>query len=383
MACAERTVLFGAFDRHNLGDLLIAEVAASMLPQPFVFAGLVERDMTRYGGHMVKGISSLAFGADSTTRIFHCGGETLTCSNVQAAIMLLDPVEAGRIATRLETHPEQREDFASRITGTHCHAPYVLYRKDFPVNSKEIFHAVGGADLDLAEPALREEVYAKLSFADYVSVRDRVTLEHLRKAGIFAKLTPDPAVMTRELFGYRIACPEAAEILEGFTAGYIAIQFSADFDDDRTLCILAEQIDQVCDATGLGVVLFRAGAAPWHDNLACYQRLSSKMNARPLIFTSLDIWKICALISNSRLFCGSSLHGRIIANSFSVPAISLVQDGSPKKIGAYFETWEGKPGTFHAQGIASGILAALDSAPAACPTSIYRNEFAHALSACH
>ncbi|NNM81487.1 MAG: polysaccharide pyruvyl transferase family protein [Burkholderiales bacterium] len=383
MPCAERTVLFGAFDRHNLGDLLIAEVVASMLNHPCIFAGLVERDMTPFGGHMVTGISSLAFEPDSSTRLFQCGGEILTCSNSDAAIMLLDEEEAKRAAAWLEHHPEAGTEFSRSICGCDSLAPYVLSKRNFREETRLIFHAAGGADLDLAETALREEVYAKLSFADYVSVRDHVTQEHLRKAGIFSRLTPDPAVMTKELFADRIHFAEFDEIMEKFPGGYLSIQFSADFGDDRTLDILARELDLISRSTGLGIVLFRAGAAPWHDDPACYRRLCSKMKPAPMIFEILDIWKICGLIARSRLFCGSSLHGRIIANSFLIPAISLVRQESPKKIGAYFETWEGKPGTFSAQEIASGILEMLNETPAPCPTSIYRNEFTHALSACH
>lgn len=39
------TIVFGAFDRHNLGDLLFAHVAAALLPrdETVVFAGLAAR----------------------------------------------------------------------------------------------------------------------------------------------------------------------------------------------------------------------------------------------------------------------------------------------------------------------------------------------------
>lgn len=44
-------IFFGAFDRHNLGDLLLGKVAQALrFPRPVVFAGLAARDLTLLGG---------------------------------------------------------------------------------------------------------------------------------------------------------------------------------------------------------------------------------------------------------------------------------------------------------------------------------------------
>lgn len=45
------TLLFGAFDRHNFGDLLFAHIAATLLDgRPLLFAGLLARDLRAHGG---------------------------------------------------------------------------------------------------------------------------------------------------------------------------------------------------------------------------------------------------------------------------------------------------------------------------------------------
>ena len=48
-------ILFGAFDRHNFGDMLFPHVAAALLPdrEP-IFAGLAERDLRAEGGHRAR-----------------------------------------------------------------------------------------------------------------------------------------------------------------------------------------------------------------------------------------------------------------------------------------------------------------------------------------
>ena len=53
-----RTVVFGVFDRHNLGDLPFADIVAALLPgRDLVFAGITDRDLTAWGGHRVQALA--------------------------------------------------------------------------------------------------------------------------------------------------------------------------------------------------------------------------------------------------------------------------------------------------------------------------------------
>jgi hypothetical protein len=199
--------------------------------------------------------------------------------------------------------------------------------------------------LDKLPAAMRDEVVARLNEADTLSVRDRLTQSLLAQAGIPAPLVPDSAHRVAELFGERIAQHgkqgEPAQMRSHFPQGYLAVQFSADFADDATLRQLAAQLDAIGEQTGLGIVLFRAGAAPWHDDLAAYRRLAKFLRwPQCRVFESLNLWDICALLAQARAFCGSSLHGRIVALAFGVGGVSLMQDAQQtSKAGAYFSTW--------------------------------------------
>jgi hypothetical protein len=84
------TILFGAFDRHNFGDLLFPHILAAMLPgRRLRFAGLAESDMREYGGHEVEAIATLIdLCGENPVDIVHVGGELLTCDAWQAAVML-------------------------------------------------------------------------------------------------------------------------------------------------------------------------------------------------------------------------------------------------------------------------------------------------------
>lgn len=369
-------ILFGAFDRHNFGDLLFPHVAAALLSdQNLVFAGLANRDLRPYGGHAVRALASLAADwGQRTATLMHVGGEILGCSAWQAAVMLSTPEEARDAIAYLEARPQAKAQWVHSIVGSTALAPYTLSRTLFPNLTRVVYNAVGGADLNACDPAMRAEVVANLRAADDVSVRDQQTRRLLAGAGIRARLMPDPAVMVADLFAARIRQRaqegEVARMLRAFPQGYLAVQFSADFGDDATLAHIAAQLDQVAGTSGCGVVLFRAAAAPWHDDLACYQRAAARMHAPSVaIFESLNLWDICALIAHSRAYCGSSLHGRIVAMAFALPRINLrhpAATAQPGKQEAYAATWEapGVPRTVAVADIAQGIRQALALDPA-------------------
>lgn len=364
-------LLFGAFDRHNFGDLLFPHVAAALLGnRRLIFAGLAERDLTSHGGHRVAALARLAAEwGDRPVEILHVGGELLTCDAWQAAVMLAPPDEVQGIVARFESRPAARLAWAHDRLGVAALAPYTVARTLFPHATRIVYNAVGGVDFGACDPALRSEVLAKLSTADVVSVRDRQTLAQLDAAGMRAALVPDPAMMVADLFGTEIErhmrSGEVAQMRQAFPQGYLAVQFSADFGDDATLKEIAAQLDRMVADTGYGVVFFRAGAAPWHDDLDGYRHVAARMRpGATAILASIDLWDICALIAASRGYCGSSLHGRIVAMAYALPRINLIhpaQAGRPTKQAAFAATWEtaGMPLTVEADAIATGIHAAL------------------------
>lgn len=336
-------VLFGAFDRHNFGDLLFPHLLTALLPgRRFEFAGLAARDLRPFGGHCVTPLPA------QPTHLIHAGGELLTCTAWQAAVMLLDPSAATEAIARYDADPAAGAAWAARQLGTARTMPYVVGRDALAPGGKLIFNAVGGVEWNALSSAQRDDVKAALRQADWLSVRDHVTQAALRAEGIEAPLCPDPAVMVEACFGEAIRRHQrqgaVKAIGDAFPQGYLACQFSADFADDASLDALARGLSGVAASTGLGLALFRAGAAPWHDDPALYEKLQRRLPAGTAqLFPSLHLWDICALIAASRGTVGSSLHGRIVALAYGLPRVSLVlpqQGGRPDKRIAFAETWE-------------------------------------------
>ncbi len=257
------TVLFGAFDRHNFGDLLFPHVLEALLPgENIVCAGLAERDMRPWGGHRVRvwhALRNELKGAE--VHLLHAGGELLTCSAWPAAVMLLPPQDAQAHIAYLERYAQEQAVWVRSMTGDDALAPYVMSRSRWPELASVAFHAVGGVALPALPAPMRAEVLASVQSANQVSVRDQTTQAHLRAAGLSAELVPDATVRVAELFGHTIsqhaAQGEVLRLREGLPQGYLAVQFGAAFGDDATVATLAAQLDELAASTDLGMVLFR------------------------------------------------------------------------------------------------------------------------------
>lgn len=346
---AEPVILFGAYDRHNFGDLLLARVAERLVaPRPACFAGLADRDLTPWGGPRVEPIGRVAATwGGRRADLVHVGGELLACTAYQAAVMLQCPAVARAAITRYDADPPAARAWAARELGVDAAMPYLADPGMFRQPGTWVCNAVGGVDLANQPDAMRAEVAARLRQMTHVGVRDTVTCAALRNEGLEPACYPDPAVMTEVLFGADIERharrDEPARVRARHGNGYVAAQFGAGHGDDATLRALAEQLARLVAETGLGLVLFRAGAAPWHDDLEVYRRLRAMLpRSDTTLFESLHVWDICALLARAAVYCGTSLHGRIVAEAFAVPAVNLVDAGTldpPAKTVAYARTW--------------------------------------------
>jgi hypothetical protein len=369
------TIVFGAFDRHNLGDLLFAHVAAALLPrdEDVVFAGLAARDLRPVGGHDVQALHALRDDPRLRgARLLHAGGEILTCRAREAAVMLLDPADVDATLTWLDAHPGDEAAWRRAMLGTDDDLPYVVGRDAFRWLASVAFAGVGGVTLDALPHAARAAVLERVVGADALTVRDAVTQAQLHAAGVVASLMPDPAELVETLFGdairARVNEPAIAELRQAFPGGWLAVQLSTEFADDATLATVAEQLARVPDDTGLGIVLFRAGAAPWHDDAALLARLARRLPVRHVrLFDSLHLWDLCALLAHAHAGLCSSLHGALVARAFGVPALGLEppHPAQGRKLAAYVSTWHAldAPVLRHYDDIGARLREALASDP--------------------
>ncbi len=330
-------VLFGAFDRHTFGDLLLAEVAARRAaPRRCLFAGLRAADLRPCGGRRVQALAGLIAAwpqryGEAPIEVLHVGGEVLDTDAWEAAVMLLPVGEAAARIAALDGKPAARAAWAAAFLGCARRAPYVL---DAGRDGRRVtaFRAVGGVGLAARPPAFRREVGAALRSAQSVGVRERTTQAALAALGVVAALERDPVA-------------QAADVIAELAAGvprpagdYLAVQCAASFADDATLAALAGLLD----AQALPVQFFAAGLAPWHDDPAVYRRLAARLRVPATLVAAAGLGETCALLAGARGCVASSLHALLVAGAFGVPALGIeARPGGGAKLRAYADTWGG------------------------------------------
>ncbi|HJV24261.1 MAG TPA: polysaccharide pyruvyl transferase family protein [Aromatoleum sp.] len=348
---APRLILFGAFDRHNFGDLLLAHCAAAGEAREPVFAGLAARDLRANGGHHVIPISeAIARHGAEPAELVIVGGEILTTTAWEAAVMLQTPADAAQAIRLHDRNETARNDWARRTLQDPHPLPYVLNKDDLPTGWTVEFRAVGGVRFEALSPAARREAVRALAAADRVTVRDVVTQAALSRHGVRARLARDPASESARLFGPQL--PERIQLEKLAASGrpflrWIAVQTASQWGDDATLARIASRVASVAQREDCSVVLFCAGTAPWHDDLETLVRLAQHLRSQAAdvpvaVFKSTRVFDICALLAGAYRYVGTSLHGWIVANSFGVPSSCLVAHKGDKAA-AYLDTWHPQP----------------------------------------
>lgn len=167
-------ILFGAFDRHNFGDLLLARIAAAQAAahaprRPLLYAGLADRDLSVDGGMRVRPLDELAralgrrrgAGAQAPPPgLLQVGGEILDCGAYEAAIMLLSGDEARAAIARHDRDPAGRERWARQWLEVTRELPYLAPRHLFPAGTRIVHAGIGGVGLARRSAAARGEALA-------------------------------------------------------------------------------------------------------------------------------------------------------------------------------------------------------------------------------
>jgi hypothetical protein len=304
-------VLLGPHDRYNFGDLLFSKVLSRLLEQRagydasrILFGGLVPMNMTRYGGppqiFSMKQIQRMSQNDQlyGPYDIVYIGGEALGCSH-SCGVGMLPTLELRQLAMK-----EKIYDCAYLV-------PKKLLLPKQPHSNQTnyaIVNSMGGSSIGPCKTAVAS--------ADFKGYRDNETL------------TPDSAVMTKELFHRdiddisKVVSDELGSFFrEAQVSGrrYIAVQHKQIGADTRAL---AQSLDLVSRHMNVPVIFFAAGTAPNHDNFTIYYEISSLMEERSFVYRSEHALKVVALISGAEAVLGTSLHVRIMAFIHFKPRIT-------------------------------------------------------------
>ena len=295
----QKIVLFGAIGRHNFGDLLMAEVfeknlmnSCNITKFDVFFADILPRNMTKYGGREVAGITS--FMNDTTkTHVVHVGGETGGVCNVKCALRMFDPDP--NLSER-DTPEWEKFENTSKIA-------YIVKKSMFRNPGSFVTNTVGG---------YTKKADKILEDFDFVSTRDYL-------GTTMKTFAPDSVITIKKIFENEILAHKPTN----FSSKYIAVQFRR---RENQIAEIVHELLELVNTTNYGVVFFRAGSV--HDTLDSYEMIQKKLADVGVrnnihVFRGLDIWDITSIIANSELVIGTSLHVRIIAFAFAIPRVTF------------------------------------------------------------
>lgn len=319
-----KTILYGAFGRHNFGDMLFPYILKSLLKSNSIntdieYCDIAESDMRRDGGHNVKSITDF-FDYESELNLIQVGGHTANdCDSLG-----FFPHE---IKMKYTPFFQQKD----------INPSYILSKKTFNKPNVFVANAVGGFSVSGAD---------KLKKYDFVSFRSKFHYDQASRFGIECQFSPDCVVLLKHFYdktiSERTSTSEDINTLYNLHGNdYIAVQINQKLLNTH-LGKIIQDIKNVINETKLPLVFFCAGTASGHDSMNLYKQKFQNIlpNNMVYFFEGTNIWDICNVISNAKFVIGTSLHVRIVSTVCNVPRITLYSYNADNKAKEFIEQWD-------------------------------------------
>ena len=317
-----KTILHGAFGRHNFGDMLFPHIVHKLIKEnidesEIEFCDVISRDMTEFGGHNIKSIADF-IDYNEAVNVIHVGGEIGSCT-LRTALSMCNPLSS---INKIE---------ANKLNSLKLKLAYLLPKSLFKKSNKFITNSVSGR---------KRTAISLYKEYDFVGLRDKRSGRKARASGVHCNIVPDSAVMTRHFFGDTISARSSASKIKNLNEkigeDYIAVQLKQKYPDQRNS--LSPAMESIISKTNLPILFFCAGVAPGHDSLDLYkEKFKNLPTDKVHFFDGLNIWDICNVISNAKFVIGTSLHVRILSQQYCRPRVTF---GAMTKHMEFIKKWD-------------------------------------------
>jgi len=301
-----KVALFGAFERHNLGDWLMAwcfEKLSDGKFSPWVTASLTPMHALGHENHT----SFKDWHFQGGRSVLHVGGDILACTT-DIALAFSDQKEKTLGVGRF---------------------PYLLPSEGAGYTLEErILFGGGGTGLDKLsneDIAMLQETLEGME----LFVRDQWTVEQLEKNGIKAALAPCVVSLYPDL----VSPAKAAE--QPFVLVQVSDALLEAFSDSLVPVLegLSKQLED------RKIILVAAGLSKGHDSYWALEILHARLLKRGCdveVCFLANPHAVANLVSCSSMVISSSLHLQILAMAFSVPRVSI----ATLKGERYADSWD-------------------------------------------
>lgn len=342
----KKLLIIGAFDRYNYGDLLFPLIIEKQLDSygknfQYEYFGIVESDLSKEGGKPTLGLDAFyeqLADPEQKASVIIAGGEALgvTWNSLYASL--------NKAFQKIHRHHVRLSRFidlnrvARKMLKGKTTLPFVFDTTDFPGLNKVLLNSLGGSGLTKAFFTRYPFLQKKLQRADYLAVRDKLTVENLQQNKVQAHLFPDSAILMSEFYSLtqleEFITPGVAEYVQKYKGNYVFFQVNRKTTKGKEE-LLAAELDNIYQHDETQLCLCPIGKALNHDDDEALKALQEKLQCPSSYFDADNIWDIMYLIANAKAYVGTSLHGAITSMSYAVPHVGLVVE----KLDAYLDTW--------------------------------------------
>ena len=342
----EKILIIGAFDRYNYGDLLFPLIIEKQLNTygdkfQFEFFGLVDSDLSNEGGKPTQGLRSFYQACTNPAHqvtVIVAGGEALGVTWNSLLAALNKPFQqVHKRHVRLSRWVDLNW-IAKKILGGKTTLPLVFDKSDFPAVKNVILNSLGGSGVNKQLFDRFDMLKVKLEKADYLAVRDEVTVDNLAKNGVEAQLYPDCAILMSEFYPEdkleKMVSPSVLQYVKAKGGRYVFFQINQKTTVGKEASI-AKELDRLYKENQVEICLCPIGKALNHDDHIALMKVQKHLTSPFVYFDADNIWDIMLLIARSKTYIGTSLHGAITAMSYGVPHVGL----KVEKLDAYLKTW--------------------------------------------
>lgn len=324
------TLLIGAYERENFGDLLFLSQTESYLkstatlataPFPGAMKEFIDKDIIQYGR---------AIESNRPRAVWCAGGEVGGTSLKQAFKMSAVDHDVDRTAKLSLSDFHQ---FLRSNTGlSEFSSPYLprMSAHRHTHESVMIINSAGLSGLRRLIGSRRSEAWGAVREARFISVRDQDSSNLLRRHRVPHALAPDLV----HTLGLDESFRNAAE------PDLALVQVKAAVLERVGTETLAKALVESPALKPFRIRLFSAGSARGHDDSRLYEQVECRVRAMEprrdisISQTTRPLDK-AREIANSGLWIGTSLHGLIISSTFGIPRIGLHLE----KLIRYAKTW--------------------------------------------
>lgn len=330
---SEKIAVFGPHDRMNYGDFLfplMLDFAFSKLTQQdvqFNKYSLVSSDFTEIGAFKSKNYRQLKkdINHGKVNVLIVAGGESLQAKwdNLYSYI---NPIyDYFYKKTRIRKNRIFRNIPKFLLGGT-TENPFLIHKKDFKKNIKVIYNAVGNGH------NLSSNQIKRVKDSDLCALREKKSYQFVWDKFNSALLVPDSAIILSDVFPFDKTMPKLVE------NDYIFFQIS-NHKHQNQLDKVCKQLTDIANTSNCKIILCPIGTAKGHeDHIALKQILKNTHHPNITLFKETPtINEIISLITHSKMYIGTSLHGVITSMSYGIPYIAL--NPQQIKLNSYLETW--------------------------------------------